>query len=69
MATERSAREAEEFLAANPDITNIQVILTDADGVARGKSLRRNELARIYTHGRYLPNSILGLDITGLDVE
>ena len=69
MATERSAREAEEFLAANPDVTNIQVILTDADGVARGKSLRRSELARIYTHGRYLPNSILGLDITGLDVE
>jgi len=69
MATERSAREAEEFLAANPDITNIQVFLTDADGVARGKSVRRNELARIFTHGRYLPGSILGLDITGADVE
>jgi len=69
MPTERSAREAEEFLAAHPDVGNIQVILTDADGVARGKSLRRNELARIYTHGRYLPGSILGLDITGADVE
>jgi glutamine synthetase len=69
MATERSAREAEEFLAANPDVTNIQAILTDADGVARGKSVRCNELARIYTHGRYLPGSILGLDITGVDVE
>jgi len=47
MTTERSPREAEEFLAANPDVTNIQVILTDADGVGRGKSVRRNELARI----------------------
>ncbi|HUL08790.1 MAG TPA: glutamine synthetase family protein [Candidatus Acidoferrum sp.] len=69
MTTQRSPREAEEFLAANPDVTNIQVILTDADGVGRGKSVRRNELARIYTHGRYLPGSILGLDITGADVE
>jgi glutamine synthetase len=69
MTTERSPREAEEFLAANPDVTNIQVILTDADGVGRGKSVRRNELARIYSHGRYLPGSILGLDITGADVE
>jgi glutamine synthetase len=69
MTTNRSAREAEDFLAANPDVTSFQVILTDADGVARGKSVRRNELARIYTHGRYLPGSILGLDITGADVE
>ncbi len=69
MTTERSPREAEDFLTANPDVTNFQVILTDADGVGRGKSVRRNELARIYTHGRYLPGSILGLDITGADVE
>src|SRR5262245_46716158 len=69
MTTERSPREAEDFLAAHPDVTNFQVILTDADGVGRGKSVRRNELARIYTHGRYLPGSILGLDITGADVE
>src|SRR5262249_23086171 len=69
MTTERSAREAEDFLAANPDVANIQVILTDADGVGRGKSVRRSELARIYTDGRLLPGSILGLDITGADVE
>ncbi len=68
MAGDHSPREAEDFLAANPDVANIQVILTDADGVARGKSLRRNELARVFTHGRFLPGSILGLDITGADV-
>jgi glutamine synthetase len=69
MAIARSAREAEDFLATNPDVTNFQVILTDADGVGRGKSVRRGELTRLYTHGRYLPGSILGLDITGADVE
>lgn len=65
----RSAEEAEAFLAANPDITAIQLVLTDPSGVGRGKSLRRHELARVYTHGRFLPGSILSLDITGADVE
>lgn len=69
MTADRSAREAEDFLVAHPDVTNFQVILTDADGVGRGKCVRRNELARIYSHGRYLPGSILGIDITGADVE
>jgi len=69
MSIERSAREAEAFLAANPDVTGFQLVLTDSCGVGRGKILRREELARVYTHGRFLPGSILGLDITGADVE
>jgi len=68
MTTERLAGEAEQFLASNPDVTSIQTILTDATGVGRGKSLRRNELARLFTHGSPLPISILGVDITGADV-
>jgi glutamine synthetase len=69
MMSERSAREAEEFLAAHPDLASFQVILTDACGVGRGKSVRRSELVPLYGQGRYLPGSILGLDITGADVE
>ena len=67
----RTIRRARPKTSSPPIPTSrtIQVILTDADGVGRGKSVRRNELARIYTHGRYLPGSILGLDITGADVE
>ena len=69
MSMERSAREAEAFLAANPDVTSFQLVLTDSCGVGRGKVLRREELARVYTHSRFMPGSILGLDITGADVE
>jgi glutamine synthetase len=65
----RSAEEATRFLAENADIASIQVLLTDPSGVARGKSLRRHELERVYIHGRFLPGSILSLDITGADVE
>jgi glutamine synthetase len=43
--------------------------LTDANGVGRGKIVRRHELMSIYEGGRHMPISILGLDITGEDVH
>ena len=44
-------------------------MLTDANGVGRGKIIRRHELLGLYENGRHLPISILGLDITGEDVH
>ncbi len=61
--------EAEAFLAANPDIVQVEAFLTDPSGVQRGKVLRRSELAGAYRNGRPLPCSILSLDIRGADVE
>lgn len=61
--------EAREFLAKNPDIEFIQIIFTNQSGVGRGKNLRRHDLLPIYEHGRYLPGTMLALDITGEDVE
>ncbi|MCF4164073.1 glutamine synthetase family protein [Zavarzinia compransoris] len=61
--------EAAAFLAANPDIEAVQLVLTDTSGVARGKTVRAHELAAVYTGGRPLPCSILGLDVTGADVD
>jgi glutamine synthetase len=61
--------EAEAFLAAHPQIEAIDLILTDSNGIARGKIIRRHELMAIYTSGRGFPISILGLDIVGEDVH
>jgi glutamine synthetase len=61
--------EAEAFLAAHPDIEAIDIVLTDANGIGRGKIIRRHELLSLYRSGRHLPISILGLDITGEDVH
>lgn len=61
--------EAEEFLAKNPDIDAIQLVFTNQSGVGRGKNLRRHELLAIYQHARYLPGTMLALDITGNDVD
>lgn len=61
--------EAEAFLAAHPEIEAFDLVLIDANGIARGKIIRRHELMGVYTHGRHLPISILGLDVLGEDVE
>jgi len=65
----QSADEAHQFLAANPDVRQIEVVVTDASGAARGKILQREELEAAFADGRPLPSSIFALDITGLDVE
>ncbi|MGB5104089.1 MAG: glutamine synthetase family protein [Steroidobacteraceae bacterium] len=61
--------EARSFLAANPDVESVQLVITDANGVGRGKNIAREEIAALYGAGRNVAGSILGLDITGEDVE
>ena len=61
--------EAEAFLAAHPEIEAIDIVLHDSNGIGRGKIIRRHELLSLYTSGRHMPISILGLDICGEDVH
>ena len=61
--------EAEAFLAAHPEVEAIDIVLHDANGIGRGKIIRRHELAGLYANGRHMPISILGLDICGEDVH
>ena len=57
------------FLAAHPGIQAVQIMITDPSGVLRGKAVRREELQKIFETGRPVAGSILGLDITGEDVD
>ena len=61
--------EASAFLDTHPQIEAFDIILTDANGIGRGKIIRRHELMGLYEGGRHLPISVLGLDITGEDVH
>ena len=61
--------EAEAFLTAHPDIEAFDIVLHDANGIGRGKIIRRHELLPFFKGGRHLPISILGLDICGEDVH
>ena len=63
------AAELAEFLGAHPDIQSVQIMITDPSGVLRGKAVLRSELDRIFDTGRQVAGSILGLDITGKDVD
>lgn len=60
---------AREFLAAHPDVDAVQIFMTDLSGVARGKNIRRSELEAVFAQGRNVAGTILGLDITGEDVD
>lgn len=63
------AEEAETFFRANPDVDAIDIIFTNMCGVPRGKRLRRHEVIAVYQSGRFLPGSVLVVDITGRDCE
>ena len=67
--TSSTPTEAHDFLAAHPEIEAFDIVLTDANGIGRGKIIRRHELIGLYENGRHLPISILGLDIVGEDVH
>jgi glutamine synthetase len=64
-----SRAELDAFLDARPEIQFFDVLFTSLSGVPRGKRLRRHELAGVYDYGRFLPGSILVVDITGQDCE
>lgn len=67
--TRASVSELHDFLEAHPEIEAFDLVLIDPNGIPRGKTVRRHEIAGIYENGRNLPGSILGLDVAGEDVD
>jgi glutamine synthetase len=64
-----SVEECDAFLAAHPEIQNVQVFFVNQSGVPRGKNLRRRDIRGVFEYARMLPGTMLALDITGADVE
>lgn len=54
------AEESERFLAENPDVESIEVLLTDSNGIARGKWLPVDSLPGLAKNGIHLPVSVFG---------
>lgn len=61
--------ECDAFLAAHPEVKFVQIFFTNQSGVPRGKNLLRHDVRPIYEYARFLPGTMLALDITGVDVE
>ncbi|MCR9185843.1 MAG: glutamine synthetase family protein [Halieaceae bacterium] len=61
--------EADWFLRAHPEITTVEALLPDCNGIMRGKWLPRHKLGKIFDGELKLPKTALSLDIWGRDVE
>ncbi len=61
--------EAEPFLAQHPNVTTIELLICDLNGVLRGKRIERELLLKIFSAGFYLPGSVMSLDAAGSTVE
>jgi glutamine synthetase len=61
--------EAKAFLDANPGVEWIDVLLFDTNGIARGKRIRRADLAGIAKSGLMMPASVFIMDPLGNCVE
>lgn len=62
-------REAQEFLARNPDIAAIDALISDSCAILRGKRLPISGLPKLYTEGCGFPGSIYAFDVTGATIE
>jgi glutamine synthetase len=65
----RGAEVATTFLAAHPDVETIDLLVTDANGIMRGKRVRRDVLPKVFEQGVCLPGSLFAADISGETVE
>jgi glutamine synthetase len=67
--TSHPADEARDFLDHHPDIESIDLLISDLNGVIRGKRIGRHNLEKAYQDGVNLPASVFALDILGNTIE
>jgi glutamine synthetase len=60
--------EADAFLAANPGVETIELLMPDMCGILRGKRLTRNSFKKLYSGSVRTPGSLYILDVTGRDL-
>lgn len=61
--------EVDAFLVANPQVTWIDLILFDLNGIARGKRFRRDDLLSVAKSGLLMPSTVFIMDARGNCVE
>lgn len=61
--------ETEAFLRTNPDVTWIDLILFDMNGIPRGKRFRRDDLKGVAKGGVLMPSTVFVMDPRGNCIE
>ncbi|SDJ92264.1 glutamine synthetase family protein [Billgrantia gudaonensis] len=65
----RPAVEADAFFEEHPDIDSVDLLVSDLNGVMRGKRLPAGNLSKAFEQGIHLPASVFALDINGNTIE
>lgn len=60
-----ASEEARLFLEQHPDLSSIDLLISDLNGTLRGKRVGRGLLMKVFEQGFALPRSVMGLDATG----
>ncbi|QOR39434.1 glutamine synthetase [Billgrantia diversa] len=63
------ADEARDFLDRNPDVDSVDLLISDLNGVLRGKRIPPDNLEKAFRDGVNLPASVFALDILGNTIE
>lgn len=69
MTSAHAQDEAQAFLERYPDIESFDLLISDLNGVLRGKRIPRDNLVKAYQDGINLPASLFALDINGNTIE
>ncbi|SFH66649.1 glutamine synthetase family protein [Modicisalibacter xianhensis] len=69
MTSATAQTEARAFLEQHPDIESFDLLISDLNGVLRGKRIPRDNLIKAYRNGINLPASLFALDINGNTIE
>jgi len=60
---------ARDFLDRHPEVDSIDLLISDLNGVLRGKRIPRDNLEKTFRDGVNLPASVFALDILGNTIE
>ncbi|WP_110676743.1 MULTISPECIES: glutamine synthetase family protein [Salinicola] len=62
-------QEAQDFLAQHPEVQSVDLLISDLNGVLRGKRVPRDNVVGVLEAGMRLPASVFALDVCGNTIE
>ena len=69
MSDHGNSQEAQDFLAQYPHIQAIDLLVSDINGIARGKRIEKCNLTKVFQDGVNLPASVFSMNILGETIE
>jgi len=62
-------QEASDFLSQHPTTQAVDLLISDLNGIARGKRIEQGALTKVFSEGVNLPSSVFSMNILGETIE